>query len=371
MGKKIKVYLQYPWKASECSYYKYLLTNTPKGIEYITSKEKGGVIENKWKMMFYRKMKHAGRRIFRFLNISIPNTKAINNSKKLDLIHGAHCLIKNKKPWVADFEYVGQLWSSIMPENPTKKDKRKIRGLLNSKYCKKILPWTKWAKNTIIDEFPEIKDKLEVVYPGLKAPKFKKKKHKGTNLLFVSRFFYSKGAYHALEVMDRLTKKYEDVKATLISQVPKKVKKEYSKNDKIKIYDLIPQEKLFQEIYPSADIFIYPGYIDSFGFPLTEAMSYQLPIIAADTNSRKEIVQNKKTGYVVNCPNLKTFSRDKIGEKENKVIEKMVNKASKLIENRNEREKMGKAGRKEITEGKFSIKNRNKKLKKIYREAVR
>ena len=34
---KIKVYLQYPWKASECAYYTYLLTDPPKEIKYITS----------------------------------------------------------------------------------------------------------------------------------------------------------------------------------------------------------------------------------------------------------------------------------------------------------------------------------------------
>ena len=44
---KIKVYLQYPWKFPDSPYYKYLLQEVPKEIEYYNVKKQKGVITNK------------------------------------------------------------------------------------------------------------------------------------------------------------------------------------------------------------------------------------------------------------------------------------------------------------------------------------
>jgi len=52
------------------------------------------------------------------------------------------------------------------------------------------------------------------------------------------------------------------------------------------------------------------------------------------------------------------------------VVEELVEKTGLLIENREVRERMGKAARWETEEGKFSIKKRNEKLKRIFDEAT-
>ena len=62
--------------------------------------------------------------------------------------------------------------------------------------------------------------------------------------------------------IDKLTKKYNDVMGIIISDVPKEIFKKYQENKKIKFLGLIPQEKLFNEIYPSSDIFLYPSFSD-------------------------------------------------------------------------------------------------------------
>ena len=48
----------------------------------------------------------------------------------------------------------------------------------------------------------------------------------------------------------------------------------------------------------------------------------------------------------------------------------MVEKVSLLIEDRELRRNMGRAGRWEIEEGKFCLEKRNKKLKRIFDEAT-
>lgn len=45
-----------------------------------------------------------------------------------------------------------------------------------------------------------------------------------------------------------------------------------------------------RKLYDSLDIFIFPSLCESFGFTLVEAMSVGLPVVAADTNSNREII---------------------------------------------------------------------------------
>ena len=52
-------------------------------------------------------------------------------------------------------------------------------------------------------------------------------------------------------------------------------------------------------------------------------------------------------------------------------VQDIVEKTSILVESKSLRLRMGRYGRKQIEKGKFSIKRRNKQLKKIYEEAIR
>lgn len=45
--------------------------------------------------------------------------------------------------------------------------------------------------------------------------------------------------------------------------------------------------------YESLDIFVFPSLVESFGFPLVEAMAKGLPVAAADTPSNREIAANE------------------------------------------------------------------------------
>ncbi len=254
--KKIKVYIQYPWNVSDSQYYKSMIKNPPKEIEYLPKNQRAGMIINK-KRLIINNYKEKTRVLIEQLKFPILNSHKTVYSGKYDLIHCAHCLSKKnkEKPWVADFESLWQMWIS---GRDTELGIKRAKKALNSKNCKKIIAWTDSAKNEIVERFPEIKDKVEVVGFGQPIQKFKKIKKKNIHLLFVGRYFEWKGGVHAVEAMDKLTKKYENVDAIVISKTPNKILKKYSKNKKIKFFELIPYKKLIKEIFPSSDILIYP-----------------------------------------------------------------------------------------------------------------
>lgn len=362
--KKIKVFLQTPLNTSDSLYYKNLIKYPPKSIEYKTNISSSGVITNHKKLMFKTHVKNFIRRLIDRFNLPILNSVKTRH-RKIDLIHCAHCLSRNKDfPWVADFEATWQFWISGRNTALGKKAFEKTCARSN---CKKILAWTEEAKKEMKTLFPKLSNKLEVLEYAMPYIKSKKMKQNKITLLFSARYFYQKGGLHALEAMDRLTKKYEQVYGIFISEVPEEIKSKYSDNTKIQFLGLISQDKLFEEIYPVSTIFIYPGYSDTFGFGFIEAMNFGLPIVTVDGYARKEIV-GKRVGFVIQ--KKEKINPYIIGKKEEEIIYQLVEKTSELIKNQNLREKMSKNGINEIKNGKFSIKKRNQKLTKIYSSSL-
>lgn len=369
--KKIKVYLQYPWKFPDSPYYKYLIQNPPKNVDFLNVETQKGAMTSIKKFWFSNFLKRNIRMYLNKLHLVVLNAHLTKTDKEYDLIQCAHCLSLNNSPWVADFECG---WQYLVGKQ-TKRVNESAKKLILSNNCKKILAWTNKTKEEMIQLLPEIKDKIEVIYPAVPLQKFKKRKHKEINLVYVARYFDQKGGYHALEVMKRLIKKYNNVRGIIVSTVPEEIIFENKENKKITFYPLMPQKEVFERIYSIADISIYPAYADSFGFGILEAMSFGIPIISVNGYSRKELITEGKTGFVIDFPkgikNQYDFNWIEVDKFGGQVISRMVKKASKIIENKRELSEMSKNCVREISIGRFSIKERNKKLKKIYIDSIK
>ncbi|MBI3623771.1 glycosyltransferase family 4 protein [Candidatus Pacearchaeota archaeon] len=362
--KKIKVYLQHPWRFPDSPYYKYLIGYPPRNVEYFNTENQKGAITKKSKFILSSYLKRA-RHYANKLRLPFPNMR-LTKEGDYNLIHCTHCLSRNKNmPWVADFESYWQFWLS---GRKTKLGEKWTGKILSRKNCKKIIAWTNLVRDDIIKIFPNLQNKIEVVYPAVPTQK-SKKKHKGINLLFIGRYFYGKGGLHAIEAIDRITKKRKNTAACIVSDTPDEIFRKYSGNKKIKFLEIVPQKKLFEEIYPSSDIFVYPGYSDTFGFSMLEAMSFGIPTITVEGDVKEEIIDERKTGFIVSSGNASY--RENIKNYNKEVVEEMVEKALKLIDNRKLLREMAKNCIKTIKDGKFSIKQRNEKLEKVYQEALR
>ena len=102
-------------------------------------------------------------------------------------------------------------------------------------------------------------------------------------------------------------------------------------------------------------------------------MSFGIPIVSVDKDYRKEIIAEGKTGFLVKIPkntNWQEMYSKLIRVQNGEMVNKLAKATEKLIENPKLLKKMSKNCLKEIKDGKFSIKERNKKLKRIYEEAL-
>ena len=132
--------------------------------------------------------------------------------------------------------------------------------------------------------------------------------------------------------------------------------------------------------------FLFPSHSTP-GLVILDAMSYELPVITTNLWANDEMVEDGETGFVIKksdriqyytgnfIPNWSHYPTSKFMKTIKKtidpeVVKQLVEKTSALIEDEELRRLMGKAGRKEIETGKFSIAERNKNLARIFNEAI-
>ncbi len=336
----------------DSAYYKYLLEYPPKGVLFL-NKNKKLLITSSRKFLSRLKIKRLFHKILKYSNL--PKIKKARKHFNVDLYHSSHTFLITDKPYVIDFEHYWILsYSSESAYGVI--GKKLIKKLFLRKNLKYILPWTYAAYNSIPKEIrsdKKIRDKIKVVYPAVPTNKYPRKKYNKLKIIFTSRYFMLKGEHIIYKIYKILHMKYQDcVELIIVAPVPSNVSQKYNF---IKFYDIMPQEDLFK-LFEKAHIYIYPRYIDTFGFTILEAMSFGMPVIASDGFARRELITDNETGFII--PRSKNE------------IEHYIDKISELIENPSLLKSMSRRAFKEIKYGKFSIRRRNKVLKEVYESAI-
>ena len=306
-----------------------------------------------------------------------------------DLTYSSGHLVFREEPWIVDLEFVTHLTGYSYRH--FKRYRRTVEKVLKSENCKKIMPWTDAGKKTILltikDE--EIQDKVETVHLAVHKKNFTKQYAEDKiKLLFVGsanipKDFDIKGGKEVLEAFSKLNENYDNLELVIRSYVPPQMEEKYKKVTNIKVIDnIVPWAELEAE-FKSADIFLFPSH-NTPGLAILDAMSYELPVITTDVWANPELVGDGETGFVIKksdkiqyytenfIPNWSAPKSLKVIKRitDHNVVKELVEKAGILIEDESLRKKMGKAGRQEIETGKFSIEERNEKLKNVFDEAT-
>jgi glycosyltransferase involved in cell wall biosynthesis len=347
----------------------------PKDVEYVYEEPKGD-----HNSFFMRKKRILITFIQKYLQI--PRMMKVKDDENFDIIHSTRgILIRNKKPWIVDIEsgaaFAGLSWTSL--QKPIMK--KLIRKYLSSPYCKKIIPQSDAAKKTLLEHIDcsGFKHKIETLYLAYRTTKLERKNSDIVRISFIGREFFEKGGNETQQAFEILNKKYPGkLSLKMKSNVPEKYKLNLPN---VKYLENIPDKsKFYEEIFGDCDIYVQPTTVDSFGVAILEAMSTGLPIVCTDDFTLPELVEDGYNGFLVKSPinwypyGLKgqwdEYAKDT--EKDHpETVKELVDKISILIENKELREKMGKNSFALVESGKFSIKERNKRLRAIYEEALK
>lgn len=142
----------------------------------------------------------------------------------------------------------------------------------------------------------------------------RREKKRGLRFLYVSNWNQSKGIFlllQAVEILEKKGLKFElligggaDLWTNLATQRKAKeiTKKVYRKAEKLKSVLILGKKNYFDlsKLYNSVDFVIFPSiWQEPFGLVIIEAMACGVPVVAFKRGAAPEIIENKKTGYLI------------------------------------------------------------------------
>lgn len=217
---------------------------------------------------------------------------------------------------------------SLSQEHELKNNDNHFKQLnLEAKKADLVLCASSFTKYTLEQE--EIKTAIEVIPYGVTLkdyPFFERTNSKPLKVLFVGSLNQRKGIYYLLEAIEKLQKANYEVELTIVGRGI--FDKEMLNLFTIKNLNL-KQNVTFSELinsYKESDVFVLPSICEGFAQVILEAMATGLPVISTNHTSAPDLINDGVDGFVISIRSSES------------IIEKLIY----LIENPEERLKMGK-----------------------------
>lgn len=156
-------------------------------------------------------------------------------------------------------------------------------------------------------------------------------------LISVGRLSPEKGFIDLLNVFNLFHKEHSDWKLDIVGDGKEKEKlidyvKKHNLEESVTLHGF-QGEKYISKLMNRSSIYVMTSYTESFGIVLIEAMSHGIPCIAFDSaEGANEIIESGYNGYLI----------------KNRNFEAMVKKIEDLVDNKDERVRIGKNAKKSI-----------------------
>jgi len=174
-------------------------------------------------------------------------------------------------------------------------------------------------------------------------------------LLFVGRITRQKGIVHLVRAIDSMDGDFQIVlcagapdTAEIAAEMNEAVTKAKSKRDGIIWIEEMVDRKTAIELYSNAAVFCCPSIYEPFGIINLEAMACETAVVATAVGGIKEVVVDGETGFLVPLEQMKETPFEPLNP--GKFSCDLAARINQLMQDRQLREKFGKAGRKRAEE---------------------
>ena len=153
-------------------------------------------------------------------------------------------------------------------------------------------------------------------------------------IISVGRLSKEKGYVDLIEIFNKFHHKYPDWHLDIVGNGSERNKivdriYEYHLNDSVTVHGYLKKKEL-HELLSKASIYLMTSYTESFGIVLIEAMSYGIPCISfTSAEGANDLITNGENGFLI----------------ENRNFDGMIEKMSKLADNKKLRIELGKNAR--------------------------
>ena len=208
-----------------------------------------------------------------------------------------------------------------------------------------------------------------VVHNGVDVKRFDpdgypKPERNGVDILFVGGLEARKGLEHLFLAVENLLPKHPDTRLTVLGRSGMTSTQEFDERRlfsilakrlgigrNVRFLEQVSDEQL-PTLYALCDVFVLPSRMEGWGLALMEAMAMMKPVVATRVGGIPELVEDGKTGYLVDLGDVLGLSEA----------------ITKLIENPSLRKKMGRQGR--LSAKKYTWDNAAKKTLQLYERAL-
>ena len=389
MAKKIRVLFDFGATGRHHSLYDEFLQAPPDNVEYLTKSIAASKTSLKRKAFQF--LKRTAGRLIDFDRLARRANRA--GAPPCDIVHFANNLDSVRQPFIADFEHA----LSFLPGYPqTGKEpwlasaRNRMTNIMVSDNCKAMLPWTHEGAKSLWQAFPskDVEAKTQVLYLAMRVPKnHAPLEHDNFRVLFLGTSnlsgasnFYYRGGRRLLRVFARFAKGKPDVELVMTGEVPQSEQALLSRTPNARAIGLVSKAEL-ERVFRTSDALLYPAYMTP-GLAFLEAMRYHIPIVTTDAWANRELVSHNKNGLVSEFSSFDThgtfnilrsepdFTAFETTKVDATLEDSLVKNLEALYADRKLARKMGDCGFSLVNRGKFSIRERNKKLEKIYERAL-
>lgn len=147
---------------------------------------------------------------------------------------------------------------------------------------------------------PDIQ-KASVIYNGVDTDLYTPQKDNGEYILWLSRMAADKGVDDVVAAASETKKPFilNTVLSTPAEKADEETIKKHLKDNTVLQHEALQENKI--RLYQQAKAFLFPiKWEEPFGLVMLEAMSCGVPVIAYARGSVPEIIQDGKTGFIVN-----------------------------------------------------------------------
>ena len=194
-------------------------------------------------------------------------------------------------------------------------------------------------------------------------------------LLFVGRITRQKGIVHLVRAIDSMDSDFQIVLCAgapdtpeIAAEMNEAVANAKSKRDGIIWIEEMVDRKTAIELYSNAAVFCCPSIYEPFGIINLEAMACETAVVATAVGGIKEVVVDGETGFLVPLEQMKETPFEPLNP--GKFSCDLAARINQLMQDRQLREKFGKAGRKRAEE-EFSWSAIARETEKLYAALVK
>lgn len=173
----------------------------------------------------------------------------------------------------------------------------------------RLLPWSSWAGQSLVDDYGIDPGRVEVVAPGIDlelwVPDEERRRASAVpRILFVGGQFERKGGPVLLDAFARLPRGTAELDVVTRSEVE-------SDLPGLTIHrNMTPNSPELIELYQSASIFALPSRGEAFGIAAAEASGAGLALVGARTGGLTDIIVDGETGVLVEPDDPATLAEE-------------------------------------------------------------